>query len=112
MKWLNPKAAGVMGINRRNLDFIFTRNPREKFSSVDDKITSKQLLADAGIPVPRSLASVEQRAQIAGCVSDLAARQNFAVKPSRGFGGRGIAGAARLVLLGATERMTPIGLGI
>ena len=46
------KQAGVLGLNRRNLDYILAENPRRCYPLVDDKLQTKQLARQAGIPIP------------------------------------------------------------
>ena len=50
------RLGGIMGINRRNLELIYPHNPRSGFPLVDDKVRTKELLAAAGVPVPRTIA--------------------------------------------------------
>ena len=55
MRFFSPSSPGkVLGINRRNLEYIFELNPRERFPLADDKLESKKLLQEAGLPVPRT----------------------------------------------------------
>ena len=44
-------AAGVLGLNRRNTDFIMRLNPRRLYPRVDDKLITKALALDAGMAV-------------------------------------------------------------
>lgn len=85
----------ILGINRRNLEYVYARNPRERLPDVDDKIRAKQRLAAAGLPVPETIAVVERRADVRRWIERLRARVAFVVKPSRGSGGRGIVLARR-----------------
>ena len=55
---------GILGINRRNLEYVYVGNPRERFAQVDDKIRTKEILEAAGLPVPESLASLSRRSEI------------------------------------------------
>ena len=47
---------GVLGINRRNVDYTMAWNQRRLYPLVDDKLTTKRLCQEAGIPVPKRLA--------------------------------------------------------
>ena len=48
MRFFSPGSPGkVLGINRRNLEYIFALNPRERFPLADDKVESKKLLREA-----------------------------------------------------------------
>ena len=88
-KW-GRSADGILGINARNLDYIYRKNPRSRFSLVDDKLRTKEVLEQAGIPAPGVVASVTDRRAIRGTIEQLAERESFVVKPARGFGGSGI----------------------
>jgi len=80
----------VLGINRRNVEWIFARNPRARFPWVDDKIRTKELLEEIGLPTPRTLASVARRDQVSPVLERLHQEASFVVKPTRGFGGQGV----------------------
>jgi len=84
------KKAGILGMNRRNADYIMAYNPRSSFPLVDDKVLTKQLAAKHGIPTPPVYHIIESHAQIARLEGGLRERGAFAVKPSRGAGGSGI----------------------
>jgi len=79
-----------MGINQRNLDYIFPNNCRRKFASVDNKLTAKEILADAGIPVPETYAHIRYRSEIPKAFDLLSERKSFVIKPLRSMQGRGI----------------------
>lgn len=80
----------IMGINARNSDYILPNNRRRHYPLVDDKLLTKKLAVEAGIPVPELYGVVEFINQ-AGKVAELAApHSNFVVKPCRGSGGGGI----------------------
>ncbi len=102
------KLAGIMGINRRNLDMIYPHNPRSGFPAVDDKVRTKELLAGAGVPVPATIAVVTGFLQARETVQRLRAEPSFVVKPARGRGGGGV-----LILEGAEDGWhTPSGRGV
>ena len=44
------RAAGVLGMNRRNAVYTLRWNPRRFYPRVDDKLETKRLLREAGIP--------------------------------------------------------------
>ena len=46
------RAAGVLGLNERNSDFIMRHNPRRLYPRVDDKVMTKELALKAGMAVP------------------------------------------------------------
>ncbi|MBT9560527.1 MAG: hypothetical protein IV100_31170 [Myxococcales bacterium] len=80
----------VLGINRRNVDFVKTRNRRSDFPVADDKLLAKRILAAAGIPVSETLTTFEAFYEIRELKQRIAAFDTFAVKPARGSGGNGI----------------------
>jgi len=43
---------GVLGMNRRNFDFVQCWNPRSAYPEVDDKIRTKQVWQSLGLPTP------------------------------------------------------------
>ncbi len=45
-------------MNQRNASYILPHNPRQYFARVDDKLLTKQICEQAGIPVPHALAVV------------------------------------------------------
>ncbi|MDU2612042.1 MAG: sugar-transfer associated ATP-grasp domain-containing protein, partial [Pseudomonas aeruginosa] len=50
--WKDLTAKGVMGINRRNADYVLKYNKRHLYPVVDDKIITKERALEAGIHVP------------------------------------------------------------
>ncbi len=83
-------ASSILGINRRNLDFIYRLNRRSRFPLVDDKVRAKNILSIHGIAIPEALAVVDTRAGIAAAIPALERHEDFVVKPACGFGGGGI----------------------
>ena len=43
------RSAGVLGLNKRNTDYIMRLNPRHYYPRVDDKILTKKLAEEAGM---------------------------------------------------------------
>lgn len=78
----------VLGMNRRNA-LIARLNPREAIKGVNQKFETKQRLADAGVPVPPTLALISDEGQAAGFAFD-SLPDAFAVKPNRGRRGEGV----------------------
>jgi alpha-L-glutamate ligase-like protein len=81
---------GVLGINRRNSQYLLRYNPRRFYPLVDDKLQTKRLAAKVGIAVPELYGVVEIHRQIRDLPKLLAEHSEFVVKPSRGSGGDGI----------------------
>ena len=81
---------GVLGINRRNADFVLPYNDRRLYPLADDKLKSKQLALKAGIAVPDLYTTIEIQRQIRDLSTILAPFPEFVVKPAQGSGGDGI----------------------
>lgn len=78
----------VLGMNRRNA-LIQKYNSREAIKGVNQKFETKQRLAEAGVPVPSTLALIADEAALAAF--DFATLPDaFAVKPNRGRRGEGV----------------------
>ncbi len=86
---LARKRSGVMGINRRNLEYV-SLNPRRNFALADDKVLAKDLMSEAGVPVPETIAVVRYHAEIHDSLRKIEKRRAFAAKPVHGFGGQGL----------------------
>ncbi len=81
---------GMMGIGQRNADYVLMYNPRKFYPRVDDKLITKQLAIDAGLPVPELYAVVSEEHQISELHEILKPHDQFVVKPAHGSGGDGI----------------------
>jgi alpha-L-glutamate ligase-like protein len=88
--WGELRRAGVLGINRRNAQYTLRWNPRRLYPRVDNKLVTKQLCQQAGIPVPRLIAVAQAHYQIRGMVRSLATESSFVLKPARGAMDNGI----------------------
>lgn len=86
--WLGN--AGVLGMNRRNAEYIMRWNPRSRYPLVDDKIITKELAARHEIPTPPLIHVIRHHGEVKGFGERLAGHREFAVKPARGSGGEGI----------------------
>lgn len=81
---------GVVGLNRRNADYMLRYNPRHLYPLVDDKLLTKQLAQREGIAVPELYGVIEIEYQRRGLTALLEPHQDFVVKPAQGSGGDGI----------------------
>lgn len=86
--WLHQ--FGILGINRRNAEYIMRFNPRSSFPNVDDKLITKRLAEAYQIPTPPLYHVIEYHGDMAGLEEILAGYQDFVIKPARGAGGSGI----------------------
>ena len=93
------RAAGVLGLNERNTDFIMRLNPRRLYPRVDDKVLTKQLALDAGMAVPELYGIISNQGEARDFGKIVAERDSFVVKPAQGSGGDGI-----LVITGRSQR--------
>ncbi|TSC93623.1 MAG: Alpha-L-glutamate ligase-like protein [Candidatus Berkelbacteria bacterium Licking1014_85] len=80
---------GILGINRRNLQFIRPYNRKDAKKYADRKILCKKLLQKNDIPTPRLIASIRNRVELDN-FNWLLLPESFVLKPNRGFGGEGI----------------------
>jgi alpha-L-glutamate ligase-like protein len=92
------KAAGVLGVNARNADYVLPHNARRLQAQVNCKLVTKRLAEDAGIRVPELYGAVSINREVRRVPQMLAGRNAFAVKPAQGTGGDGI-----LVVTGTTN---------
>lgn len=88
--WRGLKAAGVLGMNQRNADFILRHNPRRHYPLVDDKLRTKRLAQQAGIAVPELYGVIEIEHDIARLPEIVKDHRDFVIKPAQGSGGNGI----------------------
>ncbi len=82
--------AGILGMNRRNAEYIMGWNPRSAYPIVDDKLLTKRLAEEHHIPIPPLYHVVDHHGDLKGLDKVLESRRAFVVKPARGAGGSGI----------------------
>ena len=88
----------VIGINARNIRYIFAENPRKLLNLVDDKLKTKDLLKNVGIPFPEVYGVFSEVHELKN-LEKVMDRDEFVIKPSSGAGGRGI-----VVIKGRVDR--------
>lgn len=81
---------GILSMNSRNSDFISKYNPRKNFPLVDDKIKTKDLAEEAGIPSPPVFEVIEFPSQTIDFAERMRVHEEFVIKPAKGSGGGGI----------------------
>src|SRR5690348_11954060 len=81
------RAAGVLGINERNVAFVQASNPRSLYPRVDDKTLTKQICHQYGIPVPETFAIIRRSGDVRRLRELLGGRSEFVVKPASGAAG-------------------------
>jgi len=90
---------GILGMNKRNADFIMGYNQRRLYPLVDDKLQTKRLALAAGIAVPELYGVMETPHDSMKLESIVEGRTDFVIKPAHGSGGDGI-----LVISGQSAR--------
>lgn len=93
MAWISPKRLqilGMLGMNSRNLDFIGRYNNRNLYPLVDNKLKTKILAQEFGVPTPALQFVVREQHEINHIEDQLSERESFVLKPAKGSGGKGI----------------------
>ncbi len=81
---------GIVGMNRRNAEYILAYNERNRYPLVDDKLRTKHLALAAGIAVPELYGTVRMQHETQTLGELLGNRHDFVIKPSHGSGGNGV----------------------
>lgn len=79
----------ILGMNRRNANYILAANKRKLYPLVDDKLLTKKILGEHGIPMPDTYCEILNPFQT-HLLNEIEHRSEFVVKPARGSQGRGI----------------------
>jgi len=86
----NLSRAGILGMNRRNHDYISRYNPRRLYPLVDDKLKTKQLALAGGVAVPELIGTIREQHAVKQFSKMVEGQSAFCLKPARGSGGKGI----------------------
>lgn len=89
-RWKALEAKGIMGINRRNADYVLKYNKRSLYPLVDDKILTKERALAEGIQVPEMYGIIDTEKDISRLHEIIRDRRDFVIKPAQGAGGDGI----------------------
>lgn len=89
-RWKALEERGIMGINRRNADYVLKYNKRSLYPLVDDKILTKERAIAEGIHVPDMYGIIETEKDISKLHKIIENHRDFVVKPAQGAGGDGI----------------------
>jgi len=84
------KKRGILGMNRRNVEYIGRLNDRKNYPLVDDKLQTKRIAQEAGIAVPKLLDTIRFQAELKQLHERLENLNSFVIKPAQGSGGKGI----------------------
>lgn len=91
--WASPldmQKAGVLSMNKRNIDFISRCNERRLFPLVDNKLLTKQLAKEKNVKTTALIGVVETPQDIKQFEKIIGDYKEFCIKPARGSGGKGI----------------------
>ncbi|PRB81423.1 alpha-L-glutamate ligase-like protein [Pseudomonas sp. MYb185] len=88
--WKALRDNGVMGINRRNADYVLKYNKRNLYPVVDDKILTKERALAADINVPDLYGIIDTEKGIGQFSKLVEDHKGFVIKPAQGAGGDGI----------------------
>ncbi len=80
----------IIGINGRNLDYIFSNNKRKFYPVADSKLTTKQLAESVGVAVPKLYDTIEFQHDCKFFAEKVEKYPSFVIKPDHGSGGGGI----------------------
>ena len=81
---------GILGINARNLDYLFPSNPRRLYRYADCKLETKRIAQAIGVPVPETYGVIQFQHEVKQLSNLVKERNSFVVKPAQGSGGDGI----------------------
>lgn len=81
---------GLLGMNRRNVAYIARYNERRLYPLVDDKRLTKQLAEKHELATPTLRDVIHTQHSVKDLEARLKGLSSFAIKPSRGAGGKGI----------------------
>lgn len=80
----------ILGLNKRNVSYIYEHNERQYYQLADDKLLSKNLLEKHGFPTPKLLFEFEHFFELPYITKALKDKSDFVIKPTHGRGGGGI----------------------
>ncbi|WP_457746787.1 sugar-transfer associated ATP-grasp domain-containing protein [Sulfurimonas sp.] len=80
----------IVGMNKRNLDFVYPNNPRKSFEYANNKILTKRTLAKQNINIPKTFLEISYFFELNEIDERLQNISSFVIKPSSGSGGNGI----------------------
>jgi alpha-L-glutamate ligase-like protein len=81
---------GILGINARNLDYLFPTNPRRLYRLADSKLETKKIAQSIGVATPESYGVIRFQNEVKKLSDIVGKHKSFVVKPARGSGGDGI----------------------
>jgi len=83
--------AGVLGLNRRNAEFILPLNERRRYPLVDNKLLTKKLAKAGGLAVPDTYGVIASEYDNHHHLTNIIDQYpDFVIKPACGSGGNGV----------------------
>lgn len=79
-----------LGLNKRNVNYIYPSNKREDYKLADDKVLAKRIMETNGIACAKTYAVIENIGEIPAVWSKMRQYSSLAIKPANGSGGGGI----------------------
>ncbi len=86
----NKIATEVLGINERNVDYVYAKNPRKYFPLADDKVLCKEVLHQHHIACAETYGVIKRIGDIPTIWQQVQHYKKLAIKPANGSGGGGI----------------------
>ncbi len=83
-------ATNILGINERNVTYVYAKNPKRHFPLADDKVLCKEVLHQHQIACAETYGVIERVGDIASVWASVQHHQALAIKPANGSGGGGI----------------------
>ena len=80
----------IVGMNQRNVELVNKLNPRPYHKLANDKVLSKQIFTNHGVPSPEVYAVIESMGDIPKAWKKMADKTEVAIKPAKGSQGGGI----------------------
>ena len=89
--WKNKKLKNeILGINERNMEYVYRFNPKKYFGLADDKIKCKEVLHAHGISCAATYSVISKVGEISSAMAMVYQYETVAIKPAKGSGGGGI----------------------
>ena len=79
-----------LGLNKRNVQYIYPSNKREDYKLADDKVLAKRIMGTSGIACAKTYAVIENIGEIPAVWNEMKQYTSLAIKPANGSGGGGI----------------------
>lgn len=80
---------GILGVNARNLEYLFPHNPRHLYKLADSKLETKRIAREVGAATPETYGVIRCQNEVRR-LCEIAGDRAFAIKPACGSGGDGI----------------------